>query len=160
MAWVVETLIYLCWARRIPHDLKLPSTKYSNIFYIRQEEDGTWTPGSIISDSSMGVLTFTETIKASKRRAACEITGGWRIQIAGVRSMLAQLLRRTVWQSLVRSGYFVYLIALANPPTASIGCSVVCYIIALLCASKIICRRQSIRGRSFVFFGRIVNSRS
>lgn len=38
----------------------------SNVYYIKEQTDGTWTPGTIISNGTMQVISFTETVKVRR----------------------------------------------------------------------------------------------
>lgn len=37
-----------------------------NVYYIKEQSDGTWVPGTIISDGSVQVVSFSEDINVSR----------------------------------------------------------------------------------------------
>ena len=43
----------------------LPVVFGRNVYFIRKEDDGTWTRGSIISDRSVAIISFTENVYVS-----------------------------------------------------------------------------------------------
>lgn len=67
-------LMLACWARRTPHRRWSFRPDRRNIYYIKKEADGTWIPGTIVSDRSVKVISFAETIKV--RRTVVPTTAG------------------------------------------------------------------------------------